>query len=193
MACGTTKITQNISYDCTPAGRAKAGLESKAVIINKSDLDLTALTVSGASVTNLSLASGSTGYSIEWIKQLANTASEYVANESGVDTYSHSFVGRIFGQTAADAERAKELKDGEFVVIVESKFKGADNLSAYKVFGLENGLRMSEASFTSLENDGAFLFTLASVEGYGESYPYQVWSEGTYVTNKAKFDALFAE
>lgn len=192
MSC-INKITANISYDCSAAGRAKAGLESKAVIINKGDIDLTALTVSGASITNLSLASGSTGYSIEWVKQLANTASEFAANDSGVDTFTHSFVGRIFGQNAEDAERAKELKDGEFVMVVETKFKGTDNASAYKVFGLENGLRMSEASFTSLENDGAFLFTLSSVEGYGESYPYQVWSEGDYAVNKAKFDALFAE
>lgn len=192
MSC-VTKITNNIAYDCTPAQRAKAGLESKAVIINRADIDLTALTVSGASVTNLSLVSGATGYSIEWIKQLSNTASEFAANDSGTDLFNHSFIGRIFGQNASDAERVRELKDGEFVMVVETKFKGTDNASAYKVFGLESGLKMSEGTYTSLENDGAFLFTLSSVEGYGESYPYQVWSEGTYSVNKAKFDALFAE
>jgi hypothetical protein len=33
---------------------------------------------------------------------------------------------------------------------------------------------MSEGSFTSNENDGSFLFTLASLEGFGERYPYQM-------------------
>jgi len=186
-----SKLTANISYDCTPAGRAKAGLETKAVLINKSDIDLTALTSSGATVTNLSLVSGSTGFKIDWAKQLGNTASEFAANDSGVDTFTHSFACRVFGQSAADAERVRELSAGEFVVVVESKWKGANNASAFKVFGIENGLKMSEGSFTSLENDGSFLFTLSSVEGFGETYPFQVYSETSYTATKAKFDGLF--
>jgi hypothetical protein len=35
--------------------------------------------------------------------------------------------------------------------------------------------KMSEGSFTSNENDGSFLFTLASLEGFGERYPYQIY------------------
>jgi hypothetical protein len=35
---------------------------------------------------------------------------------------------------------------------------------------------MSEGSFTSNENDGSFLFTLASLEGFGERYPYQIYA-----------------
>jgi hypothetical protein len=186
------KLTANIAYDCSPAGRAKAGLEGKAVLINKKDLDLTALTQSGATVTNLSLASGATGYSIEWVKQLGNTASAFAANDNGADSFNHTFVARVFGQGAQDAERIKELKDGEFVVVVESKWKGTNNTEAFKVFGIESGLKMSEGTFTSLENDGAFIFTLASVDGFGESYPYQVFSQGTYAVNKAKFEAKFA-
>ena len=191
MSC-INKLTANLTYDCSITGRAKAGLEGRAVLINKSDLDLTALTQSGATVTNLSLNSGATGYSIEWVKQLANTASAFAANDSGADSFTHSFVARVFGQGAADAERIKELKDGEFVVVVESKWKGANNAFSFKCFGLESGLRMSEGTFTSLENDGAFVFTLSSVEAFGESYPYQIFNEGSYATNKAKFDALFS-
>ena len=186
------KITANIAYSCEPNLRAKAGLEGKAVLINRQDLDLTALTQSGATITNLSLNSGATGYSIEWVKQLGNTASAFASNENGADSFSHSFVARVFSQGAADAERIRELKDGEFVVVVESKWKGLNNAQAFKCFGLESGLRMQEGTFTSLENDGAFIFTLASVEGFGESYPYQVFTEGTYAVNKAKFDDLFA-
>ncbi|QIH37882.1 hypothetical protein G7A72_03285 [Flavobacterium sp. Sr18] len=190
MANCINKLTANIAYDCTTANRAKGGLETKAVLINVADLDLTAITQSGATVTNLALKSGATGYEIGWIKQLANTASEFSVND-GLDTFNHSFAARVFGQGADDAEIIKQLAEGEFVVCVETKFKGTGNVDSYKLFGLENGLKMSEGSFTSLENDGSFLFTLSSVENFGESYPYKVYLEGTYVASKAKFDALF--
>lgn len=191
MADCLNKLTANISYDCSPAGRARAGIETKAVLINKSDLDLTALTQDGITITNLSLKTGASGFKLEWIKNLGNSASEFTANDSGVDTFSHSFACRVFGQSAEDGERIKELSSGEFVVVVESKFKGVANASAFKVFGVENGLRMAEGSFSSLDNDGSFLFTLASQEGYGETYPWQVLLEDTYVATKTKFDAAF--
>ena len=38
------KLTHNISYDCTTAHRAKGGLETKAVILNRTDLDLSSIT-----------------------------------------------------------------------------------------------------------------------------------------------------
>lgn len=191
MSC-INKLTANISYDCSSENRAKSGLETKAVIINAVDIDKTALTQSGSTVTNLSLLSGTTGFSISWIRQLGSTGSEVVLNDSGLDSFSHSFACRVFGQSAEDAERIKELLEGEFVLVVETKFKGTSNADAYKIFGLENGLKMAEGSFTSLENDGSFVFTLKSQEGFGESYPYKIFLETNYSTTKAKFDALFA-
>ncbi|MBC5836793.1 hypothetical protein [Flavobacterium muglaense] len=189
MSC-INKLTANIAYDCTPANRAKGGLETSAVIINVEDIDKTALTSSGATITNLSLNAGKTGYSIEWIKQLGNTTSEFSVND-GLDTFTHGFACRVFGQSAADAERIKELSTSEVVVVVETKYKGTGNVDSYKVFGIENGLRMSEGSFTSLENDGSFVFTLSSVENFGETYPYQVYLEGSYSASTAKFNTLF--
>jgi hypothetical protein len=49
---------------------------------------------------------------------------------------------------------------------------------------------MSEGSFTSNENDGSFLFTLASLEGFGERYPYQIGA--SYSAATIKFNANFA-
>lgn len=192
MEC-ISKLTANITYNCSQAERAKAGLETKAVIINRADLDLTALTTSGASVTNISLVAGATGYSIDWIKQLGSGTSAFAANDSGIDTHTQGFACRVFGQGADDAERIKELGNGEFVVIVETKWKGTNNSEAFKVFGLENGLRMSEGSYSTLENDGSYVFTLSSTEGFGETYPYQVWKEGTYAVLKAKFNNLMVD
>ena len=190
MANCINKLTANISYDCTTTHRAKGGLETKAVLINTADIDLSALTMSGSTVTNLTLKSGAKGYEIGWIKQLGNTASEFSVND-GLDTFSHSFAARVFGQGALDAERIKELSEGEFVVVVETRYKGTGNVDAFKVFGVENGLKMSEGSFSSLENDGSFLFTLSSVENFGESYPYRIYLETSYTATKTKYDNLF--
>lgn len=191
MSC-INKLTAAVTYDCTNvANRAKSGLESKAVLINKSDIDLTSLVQSGATVTTMLLTSGKTGYDVSWIKQLGSVGAEFSVND-GFDTFQQNFACRVFGQGRGDSQLIKELAEGEFVVVVETKYKGAANVDSYKVFGLENGLKMSEGSFTSLENDGSFLFTLASLEGYGERYPYQIYAGASYSAATAKFNANFA-
>jgi len=187
------KLINNIAFGCDPSVRAKAGLETRAIIINKSDIDLAALTTSGASITNISLVSGATAYSIDWIKQLGSATSAFAANDSGLDTFTHGFACRVFGQGAKDAETISQLSRGEFLVIAEGKWKGENNTEAFRVFGLENGLRMTEGAYSTLENDGSFVFTLSSMEGFGETYPYQVWKEGAYSVLKAKFDNLMVD
>ncbi|MDG3581772.1 hypothetical protein [Galbibacter pacificus] len=190
MSC-LNKLTSNITYDCTTGTRAKGGLEGKAVIINKADIDLQALTQSGSTVTNLSLNAGESGYDISWVKQLGSASSTFAVND-GLDSFTHAFLCRVFGSSAEDAERIKELSEGEFVVVVETKYKGEDNADAFKVYGLENGLKMSEATMNSTENDNSMLFTLSSLEGFGEQYPYLVFLETDYSTSKAKFDDKFS-
>jgi hypothetical protein len=192
MSC-INKLTANLSYSCDASHKPIGGLDgSKAVLINRSDLDYTALTQSGATITNITLKSGATGFNVEYIKQLASTTSKIQVNENGIDKFQHSFACRIFGSEASDAERMKELSSGEFIVVVETKYKGTDNKSAYKVYGWDNGLRISESNYSSLENDGSMLFALSSVKNFEESYPYNIYLETDYSTTKAKVDGLFA-
>jgi hypothetical protein len=54
MGC-INKLTAAVSYDCTNVANRAKGLEAKAVLINKSDIDLTTLTQSGATVTSMLL------------------------------------------------------------------------------------------------------------------------------------------
>lgn len=188
MSC-IPKLGGNISYDCSVP--YKGGLEKRAVLINRDDIDFTSVTTSGATLSNISLKAGKTGYSIEWLKDLGTTASEVSINDS-LDNFKHSFFGRIFGSEASDVERASELLRGEFVCIVETKFKGASSGAAFKVYGLESGLKLSEGKYASNENDGSFLFTLASPETDGEPYLHNIWLETSYATTKTKFDNLLS-
>jgi hypothetical protein len=91
MGC-INKLTAAVSYDCTNvANRAKSGLEAKAVLINKSDIDLT----TGATVTSMLLTSGKTGFDVSWIKQLGTTGAEFSVND-GFDTFQQSFACRVW-------------------------------------------------------------------------------------------------
>lgn len=190
MSC-LKKITADIAFDCND--KAKKGLKgSKAVIVNYDDIDLGATTVAGATVSNLALKSGAAGFSIGWYKDLGSTAVEYTPNDEVVDGFAHSFLCRLGTSSAANAEIASELKGGRFVIIVETNYQGVGQGDAFKVYGFENGLELSEMTGSSEENTGSLLFTLSTKEDFYEEYPFQILSETDYSVTKASFDSLFA-
>ena len=188
MACNK-KITDNILFNCSDA--PKKGLSGgKAVIINWDDIDRAGSTVSGSKITDL--VTTSTGFSIEWYKELASVASSYTPNTEDVDGFTHSFLARLSTTSAENAERANELKNGRFIVVVETEYKGTGSTEAYKVYGWDSGLELSEMTQGSNENSGSMLFTLATREATVERYPYNIFLETDYATSKATFDSLFA-
>lgn len=191
MADCASKLTANILFDC--ADTPKKGIDGgTAVLINWDDIDWTATTKSGAIITDLVLKSGTAGFKLDWYKDLASANSAFAPNTEDVDGFTHSFLGRISTTTALHAERANELKGGRFVVVYESKYKGTLSAEAFKVRGIEAGLKLSEMTENTLENSGSILFTLATEEGDVEKYPYSVFYETSYAVSKATFDALFA-
>ena len=190
MTCAK-KVTADILFNCADA--PKKGVDGgKAVLINWDDIDKAGSTEAGATITDLVLKSGLTGFSFEWYKQLASGNSAFAPNTEDVDGFLQNFLGRLATTTAEHAERANELKNGRFVVVYESKYKGALSAEAFKVRGWENGLTLSEMTENTLENSGSILFTLATEEGDVEKYPYSIFLETDYATSKATFDALFA-
>lgn len=190
MAC-TKKLTVDILYDC--ADKPKKGIDGgKAVIINWDDIDFAASTVLGGKITALTLKSGTSGIALEWYKELASSNSSFAPNTEDVDGFLHNFLGRMGTTTVEHTERANELKNGRFIVVYESKYKGVGMEDAFKVRGWENGMKLSEMTENTLENSGSILFTLATEEGDTEEYPYHVLLETDYATTKASFDSLFA-
>lgn len=191
MATCSPKVTADILYDC--ADSPKRGVDGgKAVLINWDDIDFAATTMNGAMVTDLVLKAGTTGFTVEWYKDLASANSSFSPNTEDIDGFLHNFLTRLATSTVENAERMNELKNGRFVMVYETRYKGVDNLDAFKVAGIESGLKLSEATFNTLENSGGTLFTLATEEGDYESYPYNVFLETDYATSKATFDSLFA-
>lgn len=178
-------------YDC--ADKPKMGIANgEAVLINYEDIDFAASTIADGVITDLVLKSGTTGYKLEWYKDLGSANSVFNPSTEDVDGFAHQFLARLGTTTAEHAARAKELKEGRFIVVYEGKYKGVDLDDAFKVRGWDNGMRLLEMTENTLENSGSILFTLQTEEGNVEEYPYHVFLETDYATSKATFDSLFA-
>ena len=185
------KLTADMIFDC--ADKSKKGLDSgRAVVINWDDIDRAGSTVAGATISDLVTLSGTSGFAAEWFKDLASANSAFSPSTEDVDGFLHNFLCRIQNASANNAERAAELAQGRFVVVVETRYKGAANAEAFKVFGWENGVKLSEMTYNTLENSGAIPYTVATEEGDFETYPYHVFLETDYATSKATFNANFA-
>lgn len=196
MAC-IKKITVPIVYDCD--NKPIAGLETRALMANRADIDFAAIVRSadGTTITNLPMIGAAVGFPIDDIKNLNNANSEFVKGEMD-NAHKHSFLGRIFNLDPASLVTVNALADGaEVVIIVESKYKGTDQASAFKIFGLDVGLTMQEGKYGSGENKGVYTFTVGSEDGYEEPKALYFWLEGaaspgTYAETKTRFDAALA-
>jgi hypothetical protein len=187
MACNK-KITADILFDCADA--PLKGLDGgKAVILNYDDVDFVASVQSGATITDL--VALAVGFDVNWYKELASTAVTFSPNTEDVDGFSHSFACRLATSDALNAERANELKNGRFIVVVKTAYKGAANAEAFKVYGWDSGLELSQLDGNSNENGGSLLFTLSTREGTVEKYPYNILLETNFATTETAFDAKF--
>lgn len=138
-----------VSCDTPPV----KGFERRAIIINRADIDFSGVTFSeGAKnvITALPLKSSKKGYAIE-----QNGAQPYSGSTASAEigTYRNGVNKLVqFAILNNDAELAENVEDGllngEFVVILEYKDKGAQNKSAFEVRGFHNGLTV-----TSFEKD----------------------------------------
>jgi len=191
MAC-SKKITANIIFDC--ADSPLKGLDGgEAIILNYEDIDKGASTQTGAILDTITMLGATTGQLVQWYRELASVATALTRNAEDFDGFSHSFLARLATTSAANAERANELKNGRFVVVVKTSYKGGtagDEADKYKVFGWDAGLELSELAGNSNENSSSLLFTLATREGTYEKYPYNILFAGG-VAEPTESDAVY--
>ena len=191
MGCDD-KVSENMVFDCADA--PKKGLDGgKGVLINWDDIDRSATTVVKETITDLVLLAGKTGFQVGWYKDLASANSSFAKNTEDVDGFLHNFLTRLANSSAASAARANELKNGRFIMVCETKYKGVANAEAFKVYGFESALRLGEMVNNTNENSGSTLYTLSTEEGDVERYPYMVFLEVDYATSKAAYDSLFVQ
>lgn len=187
MSC-ITDLTANLLVDCN----ASQGIEVNVVLINSKDIDRVASVVTGKNVV-INLLTGTTGYKIEGIKQINSYRSSITVSDAALNKFNHEFVGRIYDLSAEAREQIDALGAGaNLVAVVEKKYKGVNNESAYVVLGFQNGLEISEGVENSAENDGVFTFTLASNPLALEPKNPLIYLDTDYATSKTAFDNAFS-
>lgn len=179
------------AFDCnTPFG----GTTGKVILINYDDIDRTALSIAEGNVTALALKTGKKGVVFEGAGNNANIGSfSFSQGTYGGGTYIHTLELRDF-KGGADAYNFLEgLKQNNVVAIVETKYKGDDNKSAFTIYGLETGMRLSAHEGTTEFSDGVIsTFTLASDENSPEPMPPINLLKTDYTTTQTLINSLIA-
>jgi len=193
VICGILDADFVLSCD----DKAQGGLENDVLLVNRSDVDYSAITFSATNktiCTNFQLKSGKTGYLLQGVKQVNSTAYELVKQEFSFDTFKHTFNGVVLTPNSANKEQAEKLASGgKYVVIVNRKYKGADNADAFEIYGLESGLELETMTYNSKENNGVISFALSSAEGEDETALPKTLLETDYATTLTAFEAKFLQ
>lgn len=189
-----SKLTADILNDCDI--KPKGGIEVDVNIINFDDIDKTASTLDVTNdliITNLATKSGTQGYKLEGIKQVNGISWELIKKEDSYDMFKHLFSGVVLTPSSANKALLKELASGgNYVVVVEKKWKGANSIDAFEVLGWDSGLVIQTIVYSSKESNGAIKFELGSEENYEEPDMSRTNFETDYATTKVAFDASYA-
>lgn len=154
--CNSLGAVDNIKVQCSIAD----GYEDLGYIVPRSDIDFAHVVYGGSFtdsqdnevivpntvVTSIALKSGKKG---KYVAQLKNAFSGTAVSFSASDfrnTFTNSVSFNVYGNSPEVASIVNGLSNGEFVLVLQQKEKGADGSSAYRIFGLENGLVASEIS-----------------------------------------------
>jgi len=189
--CTTAGLTTNISTDCDKP-RIK-GYEQIGLLILKSDIDMTATTVSSSNpriIDNLALKSTKTAAVVYNSKKnpLPFNGTQTVYNRDA-DQYDKTvqFYYEGIGGAAALAV-VEPLKDGDYVLILERKHKVSAGTGSFQVFGWQKGLSAGNEGGAQVQDEetGYWLMTMTTQEPYAEIE----WLDTNYATTKAAFDAL---
>lgn len=187
-------LTADILKNCdeNPIG----GIETDLLFFNKKDIDYASITYDGTNdllVTNFQLLSGKVGYLLEGVKQ-ANFVGDELVIKDYSNSYAHMGSGVILNPTVANRKSLEILMGGdEFVIMVNKKWKGADDDDAFALFGLDAGLVGSTKTYKSNESDGVEVFEMKSREGYEEPKPYRTVLHTDYATTLLAFAGKFVQ
>ncbi len=195
MATCIPSIDTDLQFDCD--NRDVQGLEANILLFNRADIDFAASTIDGTNsklITNFQLLSGKTGYLLQGIKLLNSYLNEVVVNNEGLNRWRHNLSARIFNLNKDARKQIDLIADGaNLVAIVERKWKGANNESPFVVLGWGTGMEIAEGSENSAENDGSFVFRVASSDNALEAEGVKLLLETDYATTKTAFDTKFIQ
>jgi hypothetical protein len=187
-----TLLTADLLVDC--ANRDIGFLQERAVLINYSHIDraLTTLDVTNPKIiTDLILTGVNTGFLLEGIKTSNAALAEIVYSNESYSKWRHSYSGRIYNLTAAQRRQIDLMVGGRFVAVLDKKWTGEDGEDGFIVLGFNRGLELIEGSEATNENDGSFVFKLATTDEALESEGFKIFLDTDRATSQTAFENLF--
>jgi len=187
-------LGEDFLFDCD--NPPLQGLTDVIALINYNDIDRVGTTFDSGNnqiVTSLVLKANKRAFRLEGYK-LANSAqAELVVKDApAVNAFLHTIGG--VGVTV-DAQQLKAFSNmslgAKLVAVVERKFKGANQESAFMIFGYDSGMELTTAEYNSNDNAGTMPFTLANPTDEEEPKPQLIWLDTDYGTTLTAFEALF--
>lgn len=154
-------LAQDIGLDCE--NPQIQGLKNNAWLINYDDIDFDSLEKTDNVVSTLALSSGR-AYTVFVPGKTPFTGTQ-TALTTG--TYRNKFsktASIVILDSGPDVAKnvIDQLANGKFVFIFENKYKGADDMNTFEIYGLEQGLTASEMTNEkySEDTDGGWAVTL---------------------------------
>lgn len=184
------KIAANIDQDCD--NPRVAGYESIALIVNRDDIDWSAITVDSGNpriVKTLALNSGAGVKPYAIFNPRVNpapfngTQTEFSSDANNYTKTLQFYFEGIGGGSSKDV--VEPLKSGSYLVILQRKDHRGDG--SFQIIGYQSGLVASAQ--VQDEETGYWLITMTTSEPSAEISFYNT----DYATTKAAFDTLLSQ
>lgn len=188
MACGA--ITSGITLNC--ADPLEAGVKATFYIANKDDIATVSYDPSNAMlVDGITMKATKTFFTIEGQLQSTEPLTAMVKGKY-VNNFEHTVSFLIFKIDPATKEEILNMKDGNFVCIIENNYRGTNGNSKYEVYGIGAGLKADvlERNPADAETLGAFKVTLKTQEYAREAKPPVTFFDTDETTTDAAIQAL---
>lgn len=189
-----SKVSQNIEANCTDP--IYAGLEQKAYLINREDID--AFVRTNGIVSSLTLKSGMTAFQVQNASKQPFNGTTTAMNEGAASNTFNKTAAIIIPNNSPEVVTnvIEKLANGEFVLIFENKYKNSTGNNAFEVFGLDRGLHAAtiDNDKYSEDTDGGWAVTLVEERTPHAATFIFAAAEGdpTIATTRAYLEAMLA-
>lgn len=178
-------ISNDITANCS--NPIYAGLEPVGYIINRADIK--SYTESDGVVSDIKLKTGKKAFQIQQMgQQPFNGTGDEMQEGDVMNTFNKNVQFIVLDNGPEVAEGViRPMVNGEFVVIVENKYRVDASENAFEVIGLDKGARASSVTRSKYENNAGWVCTL--IERETPNPAKYVWATD-YDTTKAALEAL---
>ena len=168
---GCSAITSGATFDCS--NPISSGVVATFYLANKSDI--ASITYDGSNpmlATDITMVATKKFYVFEG--QLQSTEPKFAMIKGKyVNQFEHSLGYLVFNLSPTVKEEILNMKDGNFVAIVENNYTGTSGNAKFEIYGGQSGLKAEviERNPNDAENLGAYKLELKTQEYARESKP----------------------